>query len=258
MQHEFYFGTILLEKNRWREGKQPSVRVSEWLPRIAQAGFDGIELWENHAAKADQAETAAIAGHKLPVRVFNTYADFARSGQTHRAAAARLAAHLGATGVKFNFGPDPNLLQEYIGCARAWAALFPANVRLLCECHEGTVMEQPSLAKQVFESLGDPRFQAIVHPFSDQPHSLEEWFSVIGPRITHAHAQIRDAEGKWRRLDNSPAHIRANLRLMKEAGFQGSFTLEFTEGVGAAEENIEELFTNALNDYGFIRESLGK
>lgn len=43
-------GTILLEPNRWKPGKLPSFRVSQWLDRFADAGFAGVELWENHAA----------------------------------------------------------------------------------------------------------------------------------------------------------------------------------------------------------------
>ena len=45
---DVYIGTILLEANRHRPGKVPTYLVSQWSQRFVQAGFDGVELWENH------------------------------------------------------------------------------------------------------------------------------------------------------------------------------------------------------------------
>ena len=51
---KIYIGTILLEVNRWTAGKEPSYLVSEWVERFAEAGFDGMELWQFHAPPDDE------------------------------------------------------------------------------------------------------------------------------------------------------------------------------------------------------------
>ena len=58
------------------------------------------------------------------------------------------------------------------------------------------------------------------------------------------------------RLDRSPARVREALHIMDEEGFQGSFTLEFTEGTRAPNENMENLWHAALSDLHFLRENL--
>jgi len=39
--NDIYVGTILLEVNRHKPGKVPTILVSEWIGRSAEAGFDG-------------------------------------------------------------------------------------------------------------------------------------------------------------------------------------------------------------------------
>ena len=43
---------------------------------------------------------------------------------------------------------------------------------------------------------------------------------------------------------------------MRDCGFAGSWTLEFTGGTGAADENIEDLYAGALADLAFLKELL--
>ena len=63
-----YIGTILLELNRWGSPKTPTYRVSEWLDRFQEAGFDGMELWEYHATLCPSEELAALEASTFPSR----------------------------------------------------------------------------------------------------------------------------------------------------------------------------------------------
>ena len=141
-----YLGTVLLEPNRWSPGKLPSFKVSEWSAAIKQAGFDGLELWENHAALADEAERQALATGPTPVCLLNTYAGFANADHAAREQAVSLAQRFKVSGVKFNFGRDPALVSEYLANLRQWAERLPPQTRLLCECHGQTVLEEPEAA----------------------------------------------------------------------------------------------------------------
>jgi len=64
------------------------------MPRIDEAGFDGIELWENHLLLADAAEREAVRNHPLPVPILNTYCAFDDDGAESRAASSELARFL--------------------------------------------------------------------------------------------------------------------------------------------------------------------
>lgn len=256
MKGRVYIGTILLERNRWARGKQPTYRVSQWVPRFKKAGFDGMELWENHAALASPTELEALRQSDFPMAVFNSYATFDPGGSASRLEAARLATLLGARGVKFNLGNDAAQRDTYVQSALEWQKRLPAGTRMLCECHSGTIMEDPLVAKEVFASWGNEAFQAIVHPFTTDTAALQRWFDCLGARITHAHVQLRDESGTMQLLERQPKVVDERLRLMREAGFAGSFTLEFAEGTGSPNESMEALFDAALADLSYLRECL--
>jgi sugar phosphate isomerase/epimerase len=256
MQADIYIGTILLEPNRWSRERRPSYRVSDWLSRFAAAGFAGMELWEFHATLAAPEEVAAIAAADFPVAIYNTYASFDEAGKAARDTAANLIARFRAKGVKFNLGPEREKCAQYIATAEAWRQQLPAGTKLLCECHSGTVMEDPEVARAAFAAWEKPEFQAIVHPFYTPLPELQRWFTYLGPRITHAHVQLRDEANRMINLHQQPQRVREALRIMREEGFQGTFTLEFTAGTGASGECPETLFQAALADLDFLRECL--
>ena len=58
------------------------------------------------------------------------------------------------------------------------------------------------------------------------------------------------------RLERQPEVVNERLRVMREAGFAGSFTLEFTEGTSSPDESMEALFDAALADLCYLRECL--
>jgi len=251
-----YIGTILLESNRHRDGKRPTYRVSDWAGRFRADGFDGMELWENHVLLSPEEEVSALIGSGLPVAVFNTYAAFDDTGAAGRRRAARLAGRLEARGVKFNLGADAKRWGEYIRNVRQWMELLDKNCRALCECHPGTVAEAPASAAAMFEELTDERLGAIIHPFNESAEGLRRWFESLDGRIVHSHVQFR-VDGKPLRLTAAPERNRDVLAALREAGYAGSFTLEFTEGMNRPNEDIETSYRYALDDLSFLRDNLG-
>ena len=251
-----YIGTILLELNRWGSPKTPTYRVSEWLDRFQEAGFDGMELWEYHATLCPPAELAALKASTFPVAVFNTYCDFDDASEPDRRLAAEMIERLGAGGVKFNVGKDPALRDTYIKNLRVWSECFPEDCRLLCECHGGTIVQEPAEAAEFFDELGKERYEIITHCFMSDLKRLKEWFGAFGTSITHAHVQLQGENSRAARLDSRSTHVKEALHIMQDEGFRGSFTLEFTEGTRAPDENMEGLWQAALADLRFLREIL--
>lgn len=239
---QVYIGTVLLEHNRWAKVRTPSFAVSEWLGRFADAGFDGIELWQNHALLADDNERDRLRNSGVPVRIFNAYASCDAEALDQRRAATEMAGLLGAEGMKFNFGKDPMRHDEYVDSVKTWRESLAENFRFLCECHGGTTMQDPAKAVDAFEALSPGRYEVIIHGFGGDESGIRRAFKYHGSRITHIHANLSS---------NGPmteGEVRARIDLLRELGFCGSFTIEFTEGVGSDDEEIEALFANASRD----------
>lgn len=253
---EIYMGTVLLEKNRWTAKKTPSLKVSEWLERFKADGFDGIELWANHAGEAGEDELALLQASTLPVSIFNSYAAFTDAENAGRDESIQLARRLKSRRIKYNIGNDPVQRDRYMENLRTWRSALPDDVTLLCECHPGTLIEEAADARKFFDELGLDNHGIIVHPFS-RFDSLAEWFETFGTSITHAHLQMRDDDDQIVRFDRFPQRAEQALRIMEDYGYRGSFALEFTEGAGLPDENIERLYENALYDLAFLKERLG-
>jgi len=249
MSHSIHIGTVLLEPNRWTAEKEPSFCVSDWLERFAEAGFDGVELWQNHALKADERERRALADATLPIPVFNSYASFSEEGRELRAATVDWVKQLGCRALKFNVGKDPDLVKQELNTAREWAGEMP-GVQLLCECHGGTSLEDPETAARVLADY--PEIGIIVHPFTDP--KLPDWVRLFGKRVMHAHSQFVDKDWRRTRLREQPALVRERLRILWDVGINGSMSIEFTAGVAAPPEDCEQLFSAACDDMNFLRE----
>lgn len=254
MGAKIFFGTVLLEKNRWAAGRQPSLKVSEWAPRIKTAGFDGIELWANHAILADPVEQAALDILPLPVAIYSSYLAFDDAGAAGRDEAAAMIKRLKAGGVKFNFGNDMKLVDVYCANLEGWRRSLPAGCRLISECHGGTVLEEPARAAEILNPFGS-KIEIIVHAFTVGQEALEAWFRHFGPKITHIHAARNVPREGFHALHADPAFTRARLDLLRRLGFQGTITLEFTAGCGKPDEDIETLFDDACKDAALLREA---
>ncbi|QHI70122.1 sugar phosphate isomerase/epimerase family protein [Tichowtungia aerotolerans] len=251
---KIYMATVLLDRNRWTEERNPSVKVSNWLERFSADGFDGLELWSFHATYASEEEQARLEQSALPIRLFNSYACFDREDSAQETDVVA-AIRFGARGIKYNIGSDPALRKTYLKQLAAWRERVPQNIQLLCECHPGTIIEQPVAARAFFDELGMDGHGIIVHPFS-RFDSLEEWLDLFGPDVMHAHMQMTDESGKLIRFDKRSDLAEQAIRIMQKKGYCGSYSLEFTEGVAAPGETPEMLYENARKDLSLLRSLL--
>lgn len=255
-------GTVALEPNRWatvdRSGA-PAAALSAWLQPLADAGFDGLELWERHVTE-DPAEAAAILAGPLPVTVLNTYASFDEADPSARQQAAAWATRLGARGVKFNVGNRPELLDAYATRLGEWVELLPHGTAALCECHQGlSVAETPEIAAALLHAAGPPdRVQAIVHTH-ETPEHLTARFEAYGERITHVHVNHLDpATGGAPRLADVRPQLEATVAHLGALGFRGSWTIEFVHGTLTDRDRPADLLAEAVDDLRMLREVLGE
>lgn len=265
-----YLGSILLEPNRWPDREStcypyvarmtreagtnqgpPRTVVSEWLERAAADGFDGVELWENHALFASEKELKALANGPIPIAVYSSYFDLQDGGWLRRELAQELVKRLGAHGVKYNFGHDKSRRAENIRNLREWVAGIDASVRMIDECHSGGLYAGPQEAAEMQAELGEDRFVGTVHfkdPYDDG-HSFAEWVQTLGPHLGHVHVPRVEEWGE--------KAVRSMVALLRDHGFRGSFTIEFTTGIdwGDAQPDVETLYRNAVRDLRMLREA---
>jgi sugar phosphate isomerase/epimerase len=247
---EIYLGTVLIETKRWGKDRASSLLVSEWSQRIADAGFDGIELWQWHALQATDEERFALKEGPMPVSIFNAYDSCENETADVRRECAELVRFFGSAGMKYNLGKEPERHEEYCVNLEAWREMLPESFRLLCECHGGSTMNDPAVARETLDRLDLPGGEVIVHGFNDDEEDLRNRFELLGNRITHVHANL---SYKW---SLTADQVRERVELLRKLGFQGSFTLEFTEGTRAEGENAEMLFRNAVRDLEVLRDCL--
>jgi len=251
VKNQIYIGTILLERNRWSAGKVPTYQVSDWMDRFARDGFDGVELWENHAALCSGEELERLARSPLPIAVFNSYAGLGDGAAPERERAAALANRFRVGAVKFNVGNDPASSTEYARNAVAWANAMPPVTRMLCECHAGTLLEDLDAAQAMYDAWPDSRFQAIVHAFGGDEKPWVNSLRRLGPHIvTHVHAAL------GAHTPETLGTVQRQVTLLREMGFDGSITLEFTEGTGEENEDREIMYGRALRDLALLRKVL--
>lgn len=252
-----FFATVLLERNRWSaESRTPTLEVSAWLPRLVAARCAGIELWENHWRLAGREERQRlVAATKPPVRIFNTYLVPTRASEAElEELATTLRALPEVRGLKFNFGPPGESLDDGIAAALRWAAVLPSRVRLLCECHPGTALESPRAAGAAFQRLPAARFGAILHPFWNSDAAFEEWLARLGERIEHLHLQLVE-NGVHLPFAARADLVRARLARLAATGFRGTSALEFVAGTNVPHETPEALWEQSLADLAVLREA---
>ena len=240
-----YLGTVALETNRWAPGRIPTFAVSDYADRAAKDGFDGLELWENHFMLASEAEQDKLASSGQ-VAIFNSYGAFHEGLTDNLRQVAAAINRIHPKAIKYNLNRT-DLVDEQVNGLLAFADLLTSDIRLLCECHAGTCMEQAEAAAAVFARLDD-RFGAIIH-LKEPMDTIKARFDAYGDRICHIHAANWNGSD-YEPLANGASVLLENLNYMKSRGFAGTYTLEFTYGLQIA---LPALYDNAVADLKWLQ-----
>ncbi len=254
-RNAIFLGTVAIEPNRWGmvdAERRSTIDLAEHLDQIADAGFDGIEVWEDHLVEATDERRDGIINHRLDVAIYNTYVSFDDRDSTHREAVAANIVASGAKAVKYNVGNEPDDEAAYVERVESWLDALPETVAVICECHDGiSIAEEPATAARIFDRIGRPdRVEALVHTHDDSD-TIRAKFDAYGERITHVH--VNELPAQQPPLADRRAELEATLGLLSELGFEGTFTLEFTDGVFDTDANPAVLVENAAADLAVLR-----
>ncbi len=255
MQSKIYLATIALEPNRW-SSRTASIDVLQWMDRAAGSGFDGVEVWEPHYVQASPEVQDKLYEKRGQTVIFNSYLLPESGTEASWERLAEICRRLEVRGLKFNFGPDETRIQEYVTVLSTVRKYFPDELGFLCECHPGTVAEQPEGARSVLSAAGLEDVGIICHPFLIGEAKLTRWLDIFGPRVQHMHVQMRDAERKIIRLRDKPEYVNRQITLLHEHGFEGTWTVEFVFGTASPSDIPETLFTEACKDRDVLATTL--
>ncbi|MCC5843539.1 MAG: hypothetical protein JJU05_04735 [Verrucomicrobia bacterium] len=247
-----YLGTVLPELNRWKRGSgEISFKMSDWAQRITDDGFDGVELWQYHATDVDPEEVDRIRTGPCPVKIFNAYCSCDPEDAEERRTISELAVSLGAEGMKYNSGKEFDRHDLYVEAIKDWRAMFPEDFRLMCECHRGSTMADTQLANETLDRLGRENHGMILHGMDNDDATVRERFAAYGDRIQHIHANLSQ-KGLM-----SEQAVCERLEFLTAQGFNGTYTIEFTEGMrdGLTQE---QLYENAVRDFKRLKTCMEK
>jgi hypothetical protein len=247
-----YLGTVLPEMNRWnRENAELTFKVSDWTRRVVDDGFDGLELWQFHATDVEADEVERIRTGPCPVKIFNAYCSCEPEDAGERRKISELALSLGAEGMKYNSGKDFERHDLYVDALKEWRTMLPDAFRLMCECHRGSTMADTALANETLDRLGREKFGMIIHGMDNDEATVRERFGAYGDRIQHIHANL-SKDGLM-----SESAVCKQLEFLRKLGFDGTYTIEFTQGMrdGLTQE---KLYTNAARDLRRLKTCLEK
>lgn len=247
-----YLSTVALERNRWTTARIPTILAGEWAERAMADGFDGIELWENHFFHASQNERARLReiSASSPRRwIFNTYRGFdsppGEPGEVDPAGIADAIRALNAHAVKFNVGASESRRSHYLRNVRDWLGTLPDGCLPLCECHPGTILENPREAQEFFAELEPFDVGVIVHPCSVAADTLRRWLDT--GRVRHVHVQSRSGA-----LAAGSEACR-KIEMVAISAPDASYAIEFTHVTAQPDETAESAYQAALHDARVVR-----
>lgn len=240
-----FLGSVLLEPKRWSKDKTGILHLPDWTSRMLEAGFDGWDLWEFHDPPMEAAPVSDVA-------VYNTYLKPEQSTAEERSRLAARVRRSGARGVKFNLGAEPGAREQAVEPLRELLDACP-GVDFWCECHPRTALEDPEVAIPWISAMPS-RVGVILHPFQPDTKPMETWFSALPDRVRHLHLQVKGDDRRFAALSDRAEWVRERMGQLKEKGYRGDASLEFTRGVAAGADDVpDKLFAAAVDDLRFLR-----
>ncbi|MDB5049823.1 MAG: hypothetical protein JWO30_2894 [Fibrobacteres bacterium] len=253
---DVYLSTLLLEKNRFN-GKGPSLLVSDWIEETGEAGFAGLEIWMNHLLFSSRSEWELIQERSsesdLPISLISATlpADSSDKSQRFRDSVIEACDYFRPDGLKFNLSDAKATGLDSLGFIKEWSRDVPRDISLLFDGGEGVGSGELAIARK---TLGGGRYKAVLHPFLFAPKELEKVLDAAGDFIANLGVQAKQGGECILLEENAAEHLKI-ISATRARGFKGTWSLEFTKGVGAAKESIENMFDNAEKDLNFLIEA---
>jgi len=277
-------GTIALEPHRWTAFKEPRMDLIELLPAIRRAGFDQLEVWQNHIALRPLSAVRALRakGDECGVSfayigvypIFTAAGLEAREQERLQADLLDKAEVLGTRRLKIMLAcglkggeATPEQLRLVADRFGPWyREALSRGIRMAVELHGGTVFDPVEAGERFMRAHPEFDFSICFQPydFQDTAKAIALADRFAG-RISHVHLQApqpRERGGLYDALEEGALDYRRLIPHLVRHNPGVTFTLEFVRDCIQKEApfDVEKVLASARRDADFVEailESLG-
>jgi sugar phosphate isomerase/epimerase len=273
-------GTIALEPNRWTAFKEPRMDLIELLPAIRRAGFNQLEIWQNHVSLRSLAAIRALrakgdeVGMTFPYigvyPIFTAGGLEAREQERIQADILDKAEILGTHRLKIMLAcglrggeATPDQLRQVAERFGNWYREAKSRgIQMAVELHGGTVFDPVEAGERFMQAHPELDFTICYQPYDFQDTAkamaLADRFSG---RISHLHLQApqpQDQGGLYSLLEDSTLDYRRLLPHILRRNPTATMTLEFVRDCIAKDSpfDVDRVLASARKDADFVESIL--
>lgn len=273
---EIMLNTICLEPNRGLHDSNSACEISDLFPKIKEAGFNSLELWQYHISGKDTTELLDFKQkadmNGISLKVLGAYPTLHLDGKDGELETKHLieltdkASMLGIPLIKFFLGKikgseiSDKQLANTANNLRTWSETAKKHgIKLCAELHNNTLFDPVEAGECFLHKHAKLETGVCFQPYdfanTEEAVKLAKMFSG---RIFHAHIQARNANGKLVSLENSPLDYSKVLPIIKDENPDADFSIEFVKDcqVKPEEFDIDHVLQNASQDLNFARKIL--
>lgn len=269
---QILLNSIAVEPNRWTEEKVPHHKLEDLLPDISDAGFESVEIWQNHLATLDKngvrqlAETAGELEMGFPI--VGMYPSFHLEGEKRETELQFFEQMvekmdiLGSDIIKCMPGQipsndlTPELWERSVGFVQELLERTETSgVLFTFETHGGTVADDPDALDRFLEDVSSERLEICWQPYDfTSTGKAIKLFDRFADRIVHLHLQGR-RDGDMEFLEKADINYQQVLGHIFNTDFDGYISIEFVRDCvtdSPEEFDLKQVLTNATRDREFI------
>ena len=235
--------SIGLQKNKRAKDRVLEIPLCDVITLLAQAGYDGVEIWEPHQHDLTTAELAAIRRQLddtgLQVAMLSPYFDFTTSAETAAASIreglwlVERAQQLGAWGIRVFAGRVGSAamtqeqwersvlsLQTLVDQARQPSLIW------VVEPHDGTLADSAEMLARYLREVSRPSVKAIYQATNLLPDYLAA-LDQLAPSIAHVHANNTLGDTNYPPLESGELDYAEIVKRLRRIGFTGYISVEY-------------------------------
>ena len=247
--------TFLMEPNR-RNGKGPTLLVSEWIEYIAEAGYRSVEIWAPHILLTTRSEWEAIREKslefELPIAsiLVQIPTDASQKSHKYRESIIEATTYFECLDIRFTL-PTTGTLKEKQEVVGHWAQDLSRECHLIRSFDTWPEKNEMNAWRDVLEG----RFRVSVNPLAFAVDKWEPLFQDAGDDLVNI--GLQPPEDIIPQPIKKMEHLRKLIVCLRDMNFRGSWTLDST-GVGVKGESVDDLFDAAEEDLNFLVGALAK
>jgi 3-dehydroshikimate dehydratase len=237
------FCTIAFQKNKWGKDRQLERPLREILPILAEAGYDGVEIWNDHLMTLPPDQRIAIARQieqlGLEVAMISPYFDFTTSDASAEQSMERArevleeARRLKARGIRVFTGrtgseaATPAQWKRAVKCLQELSS-WTNDERMYwaCETHKNNLMDTIPGSNRLMAEVNRRNVGLIFQPATFGEDHMEA-LDLLGPYIVHVHATNADGEGKTIGLEEGELDYSQIIRGLGRFSYEGFVSVEW-------------------------------